>query len=59
MRLGFLLLTAWFGGAIAVELSHGNAFIFPAVILTILWIAAFLRDRSILKPFVQPQALPA
>lgn len=59
MRLGFLLLTAWFGGAMAVELSHGSVFIFPAVILTILWIAAFLRDPSILKPFFQPQALPA
>src|SRR4030095_12522942 len=59
MRLGLLLLTAWFGGAMAVELTHVNTFIFPAVILTILWIAAFLRDRSILEPFVQPQALPA
>jgi hypothetical protein len=57
MRLGFLLLTAWFGGAMAVELSHGNVFIFPAVILTILWIAAFLRDPSILKPLAQRQAL--
>jgi len=59
MRLGFLLLTAWFGGAMAVELSHGSVFIFPAVILTVLWIAAFLRDPSILKPFAQQRALPA
>jgi hypothetical protein len=59
MRLGFLLLTAWFGGAMAVELSHGSVFIFPAVILTVLWIAAFLRDPSILKPFAQQRVLPA
>ena len=60
MRLGLLLLTAWFGGAMAVEFSHGNVFIFPAMILTLVWIAAFLRDRSIFKVLkTQRQAMPA
>jgi DoxX-like family len=49
MKLGFLLLTGWFGGAMAVELSHGNVFIFPAIILVLLWTAAFVRDPSIFK----------
>ncbi|HEV8282787.1 MAG TPA: DoxX family protein [Chitinophagaceae bacterium] len=57
MKLGFLLLTAYFGGAMAVELSHGNIFIFPAIILTLIWIAAFLRDPSIFKPFQKQKQL--
>jgi hypothetical protein len=60
MNFGFLLLTAWFGGAMAVELSHGNVFIFPAIILILLWMAAFLRNPSIFKSFHnQTQALSA
>jgi hypothetical protein len=57
MKLGFLLLTAYFCGAMAVELSHGNIFIFPAIILTLIWIAAFLRDPSIFKPFQKQKQL--
>ena len=49
MKIGFLLLTAYFGGAMAVELSHGTVFITPAVILAIVWITAYLRDASIFK----------
>jgi hypothetical protein len=48
MRIGFLLLTAYFGGAIAVEISHGT-FIIPSLILSIIWIAAFLRDPAIFR----------
>jgi len=57
MKVGFLLLTSYYGGAMAVELSHGNIFIFPAVILTIIWVAAFLRDPSIFTSF-QTQRQP-
>ena len=46
-KIGFLLLTAYFGGAIAVELSHGAAVVFPAIILTIIWISAYLREPSL------------
>lgn len=47
MRLGFLLMTGFFGGAMAVEFSHGAFFIFPALILIGVWISAFLRDPSL------------
>src|SRR5215210_1713423 len=48
MRIGFLLLTSYFGGAIAVEISHGT-FIVPAIILTVIWVAAYLRKPEIFK----------
>jgi hypothetical protein len=60
MKICFLLLTVYYGGAIAVELSHENIFIFPALILTVIWIAGFIRDASIFKPFQKHgQALSA
>ena len=46
-RLGLLLLTGYFGGAMAVELSHGTFFIAPATILTLIWITAYLYDETI------------
>jgi formate-dependent nitrite reductase membrane component NrfD len=49
MKPGFLLLTAYFGGAMAVELSHGTIFIAPGIILSFIWIAAYLRDASIFR----------
>ncbi|GAB3641370.1 DoxX family protein [Spirosoma arcticum] len=45
-KIGFLLLTAYFSGALATELSHGSALV-AAVFLVVIWISAFLRDRSI------------
>jgi hypothetical protein len=48
MKIGFLLLTAYFGGAIAVEVAHGS-FIAPVVILSVIWIAAYLRRPEIFK----------
>jgi len=50
MKLGFYLLTGYFGGAMAVELSHGTIFIIPGIILTLIWITAYLRDASIFRP---------
>jgi DoxX-like family len=47
LRIGFFLLTAYFGGAMAVELSQHIFFIMPAVILTLVWLAAWLRDGSL------------
>ncbi|GAB4014173.1 hypothetical protein GCM10028808_35900 [Spirosoma migulaei] len=49
MKLGFILLSCYFAGAIATELSHGTPFnaVMPLVLI---WIAAFLRDRSIFLP---------
>ncbi|WP_229207844.1 DoxX family protein [Dyadobacter beijingensis] len=49
MKIGFILLTCYFAGALATELSHGTPF--SAVLpMALVWIAAFLRDRSIFLP---------
>lgn len=47
VKIALLLLTGYFGGAMAVELSHGTIFIFPAVILSVVWIGAYLRNPSL------------
>ena len=49
MKLGFILLSCYFAGALATELSHGTPFnaVTPLVLI---WIAAFLRDKSIFLP---------
>lgn len=54
VRIGFFLLTAYFGGAMAVELSQHVFFIMPAAILALVWLAAWLRDNSLFSA-VQPQ----
>ncbi|QIP15535.1 DoxX family protein [Spirosoma aureum] len=46
MKLGFILLSCYFAGALATELSHGT----PLNALTpiiLIWIATFLRDRNV------------
>jgi hypothetical protein len=55
MKLGFILLSCYFAGALATELSHGMPFnaLTPLVLV---WIAAFLRDRSIFLPVVEHKA---
>ncbi|UOQ51686.1 DoxX family protein [Hymenobacter cellulosivorans] len=50
MKLGLLLLTSYFAGAIAVDLSHAHTAVPAAVILSLVWIAAFVRDRSAFLP---------
>ena len=46
MKIGFILLSCYFAGALATELSHGIPFnaLLPIVLV---WISAFLRDKSI------------
>ncbi|MCR5889869.1 DoxX family protein [Hymenobacter sp. J193] len=56
MKLGLLLLTSYFAGAIATDLSHGRSVVTPAVILALVWIAAFVRDRSAFLPVARPLA---
>lgn len=41
--LGTLLLSSYFGGAIMAHISHGEAFVGPAVFLTLVWITAWVR----------------
>ena len=41
--LGTLLLSAYFGGAIMVHMSHGEPFVGPAVFLVVIWVTAWVR----------------
>ena len=47
MKLGFILASCYFGGAIATELSHDALKANPFIPIVLLWIGAFIRDRSI------------
>ncbi len=53
-KIGFLLLTCYFAGALATDLSHGNPIVAPVLILVLIWVAAFLRNPEI---FVQKVAV--
>jgi len=57
MRLGLLLLTAYFAGAMATDLSHGNPVLMPTLLLALVWMAAFVRDRHVFLPPVPPAAV--
>jgi asparagine N-glycosylation enzyme membrane subunit Stt3 len=45
-KLGVLLLTAYFGGAMAIELPY-HMVAAPAAPLILIWVAAFIRQRSL------------
>ena len=47
MKLGFILASCYFAGAIATELSHDVLKVNPFVPIVLLWIGAFIRDSSI------------
>lgn len=47
LRFGVFLLTGYFSGAMAIELSQHIFFIMPVVILALVWFAAWLRDTSL------------
>jgi hypothetical protein len=47
MRVGFLLLSCYYAGAMATELSHAGAVVNAAMPLAIIWVTAFLRDSTI------------
>jgi hypothetical protein len=50
MKLGFILLSCYFAGAMAADLSHGKPLVNAGFVLVLVWIAAFLRDKSIFFP---------
>ena len=50
MKLGFILTSCYFAGAMAAELAHEGITISPVIPLVVLWIAAFIRDKSIFLP---------
>lgn len=45
-KIGLLLLTAYFGGAIAMEIPY-KMIAGPAVPLVLIWVSAFVRDRNL------------
>jgi len=47
MKLGFILASCYFAGAIATELSHDVLKVNPFIPIVLLWIGASFRDRSI------------
>ena len=47
MKIGFILASCYFAGAIATELSHDALKANPFIPMVLLWIGAFIRDRSI------------
>ena len=47
MKLGFILASCYFGGAIATELSHDALKVNPFLPIVLLWVGAFIRDRSV------------
>lgn len=49
MKTGLLLFTAYYGGAIATEFIQHGTMIAPAIILCLIWIAAYVRNTSVLK----------
>src|SRR5206468_648858 len=46
-KLGLLLLSAYFGGAMATHLSHGENAFSPAPLLVLIWIVAYLKDSGL------------
>ena len=49
LKLSFILLSCFFSGAIATEISHGGNFVVPAMFLALVWVATFLREPALLS----------
>ncbi len=45
-KIGFALLCSYLGGALSIELAGGQTPV-AAIILTLVWISVFLRNKSI------------
>ena len=56
-KIGFILLSCYFSGAIATDLSHGGNIMAAVMPLVLIWIAAFLRDSSIFLPASKKQEI--
>jgi hypothetical protein len=50
MKIGFILLSCYFSGAMATELSHEHGILNPLLPIALVWVTAFLRDSSIFLP---------
>ena len=54
-RLGFVLLSCYFAGALATDLSHGLPLLNAFIPLSLVWIAEIVRDIEIFLPFKKLQ----
>lgn len=50
---GAILLTGYFGGAVATHVRAGEPYFFPIVVAVLVWLGIFLRDQKLraLVPF--------
>lgn len=46
-KLGFILLSCYFAGAIATELSHQGSIYNPLFLLVLIWIATYLKNPAV------------
>ncbi len=46
--IGLLLVSSYMGGAIATHMQHGQSYLLPAILLSLLWQGAWLRHPEIL-----------
>lgn len=49
MKIGFILLSCYFAGALATEISHAGP-LNALLPMALIWVAAYLRDRTIFLP---------
>ena len=49
---GILMVSAYFGGAIATHVGHSQPMFAPAAVLALFWIAAWLRHPDVLRSMV-------
>ncbi len=49
--LGLLLLTAYLGGAIVTHMQHGEPYVFPALLLLLVWVGGYLHHPEVLQSF--------
>jgi hypothetical protein len=55
--LGTLLLSSYFGGAIATHLQHQQNILFPVAIEAVVWIAALIRFPELINRIFNTKAL--
>jgi hypothetical protein len=53
--VGVLLLTSYFGGAIATHIEHGEPqnLVVPAIILALIWIVSYLRNPDMFSSLLK------
>jgi hypothetical protein len=49
--LGVLLTSSFWGGAICTHMSLGDSHVFPAVLLVLSWVGAYLRNPATFSSF--------